>query len=204
KEIGQATSKLLDIERLLKSVMDAMQRRLDFDRGGIWLASPDKTRLYYTVGYGYNPEVEEVLRKSDFHLDRPYSRGPAVQAFKQQRSYLVSDVVEIEKYISKRSMEFVKQIGAQAFICVPIVYEKESLGVLFVDNIKSKKPLSQTDISLLMGIAPQIAISIHNAMSYQRVQESREREENLRKLFEKYVPAPVIKQYVDSGEMLQL
>jgi len=40
KEIGQATSKLLDIERLLKSVMDAMQRRLDFDRGGIWLASP--------------------------------------------------------------------------------------------------------------------------------------------------------------------
>jgi hypothetical protein len=35
KEIGQATSKLLDIQNLLKSFMEAMQRRLDFDRGGI-------------------------------------------------------------------------------------------------------------------------------------------------------------------------
>lgn len=201
KEIGQATSKLMDIQRLLKSVMDAMQRRLDFDRGGIWLTNPDKTRLCYTVGYGYNPEVEETLRISDFHLDRPHSRGPAVQAFNQQRPQLVSDVAEIEEEISRRSLEFIKEIGAQSFICVPIVYEKESLGVLFVDNIKSKKSLSQTDISLLMGIAPHIAISIHNAMSYQRVQESREREESLRKLFEKYLPAPIIKQYVDSGEM---
>jgi len=201
KEIGQATSKLMDIQRLFKFVVDAMQRRLDFDRGGIWLASPDKTKICYKVGYGYNREVEEILRKSDFHLDHPHSRGPAVQAFRQQQPQLVSDVAEIEEEISRRSLEFIKEIGAQSFICVPIVYEKESLGVLFVDNIKSKKSLSQTDISLLMGIAPQIAISIHNAMSYQGIQESREREESLRKLFEKYLPAPIIKQYVDSGEI---
>jgi class 3 adenylate cyclase len=201
KEIGQATSKLLDIQNLLKSFIEVMQRGLDFDRGGIWLVDEERTCLKYSVGYGYDQEVEDDLRKSDFHLDRTYAKGPAVQAFKQQKPYLVSDVAEIEKDISKRSFEFVKRISAQSFICVPIVYEKESLGVLFVDNIKSRKLLSQTDISLLMGIAPQIAISIHNALSYQRVQESREREENLRKLFEKYVPAPIIKQYVDSGEM---
>jgi class 3 adenylate cyclase len=201
KEIGQATSKLMDIQRLLKSVMDAMQRRLNFDRGGIWLVNPDKTQICYKVGYGYNREVEEILRRSDFHLDHPHSRGPAVQAFKQQQPQLVSDVAEIREDISGRSLEFIKGIGAQSFICVPIVYEKESLGVLFVDNVKSKQPLSQTDISLLMGIAPQIAISIHNAISYQRIRESREREESLRKLFEKYLPAPIIKQYLDSGEI---
>jgi len=89
----------------------------------------------------------------------------------------------------------------QSFICAPVIYEGESLGVLFVDNLTSKRPLSQSDISLLMGIAPQIAISIYNAMSYQRLQESKEREKNLRKLFEKYVPAPIIKQYVDSEEV---
>jgi len=201
KELGQATSKLLDIQRLLKSFMDAMQRRLDFDRGGIWLTSSDKKRLLYTVGYGYNEEAEEILKHSDFHLDRPQSKGPAVKAFKQQQPQLVSDVADIEDQISRKSLEFIKGIGAQAFICVPIVYEQESLGVLFVDNIKSRKPLSQTDISLLTGIAPQIGISIHNAISYQRIQESREREENLRKLFEKYVPAPIIKQYVNSVEV---
>ncbi|MBW1673618.1 MAG: GAF domain-containing protein, partial [Deltaproteobacteria bacterium] len=198
QEIGQATSMLLDIQKLLKSVMDIMEERLDFDRGGIWLANKEKTRLCYNVGYGYNPGIEEVLKKSDFHLDRPRSKGPAIQAFKQQKPYLVNDVAEVEEGLSKKSLDFVKRTGAQSFICAPIIYEGESLGVLFVDNLTSKRPLTKSDMSLLMGIAPQIAISIHNAMSYQKVQESKEREHNLRKLFEKYVPAPIIKQYVDS------
>jgi len=198
QEIGQATSLLLDIQKLLKSVMDTMEERLDFDRGGIWLANKEKTRLCYNVGYGYNPEADGVLRKSDFHLDSPRSKGPAIQAFKQQKAYLVNDISDIEKDLSKRSLEFVKRIGAKSFICAPVVYEGESLGVLFVDNLTSKRALNQSDKSLLMGIAPQIAISIHNAISYQRLQESKEREHNLRKLFEKYVPAPIIKQYMDS------
>jgi len=193
QEIGQATSKLMDIQNLLKTVMEAVEKRLDFDRGGIWLASKEKTRLVYNTGYGYNPEMEKLLRNTDFHLDRPRARGVAIQAFKQQRPFLVNDIVEIEKDLSKRSLEFVKRIGAQSFICVPIVYEGESLGVLFVDNPKSKRPLSQSDMFLLMGIAPQIAISIHNAMIYRR-------EQSLRELFEKYVPPPIIKRYMDSGE----
>jgi class 3 adenylate cyclase len=201
QEIGQATSMLLDIQKLLKSVMDTMEERLDFDRGGIWLANKEKTRLCYNIGYGYNPGIEDFLRDSDFHLDRPRSKGPAIQAFKQQKPYLVNDIAEVEEGLSKKSLDFVKKTGAQSFICAPVIYEGESLGVLFVDNLTSKRALSQSDKSLLMGIAPQIAISIHNAISYQRLQESKEREHNLRKLFEKYVPAPIIKKYVDSEEV---
>jgi class 3 adenylate cyclase len=201
KEIGQATSMLLDTERLLKAVVDAMQNRLDFDRGGIWLANREKSRLVYRVGYGYNAAVEAVLKKADFHLDKPHSRGVAVQSFREQRPFLVNDIGDIEGDISERSYAFVKKLNAQSFICVPIVYERESLGVLFVDNLRSKRPLSQSDISLLTGIATQIAISIHNALSYQRLEESKEREQSLRRLFEKYVPSPVIKRYVNSGEV---
>jgi PAS domain S-box-containing protein/putative nucleotidyltransferase with HDIG domain len=63
-------------------------------------------------------------------------------------------------------------MGSQSFICVPIVYKGESMGVLIVDNVQSKKPLSQTEMSLLMGIAPQIGISINNAIAYQKIKES--------------------------------
>ena len=55
-------------------------------------------------------------------------------------------------------------MGAKSFICCPIIYEGESLGILAVDNIKTKRPLVQSDISLLMGVAPEIGISIHNCM----------------------------------------
>jgi PAS domain S-box-containing protein len=181
REIGQATSTILDIQKLLVAVIEAMEKRLDFDRGGIWLPNSDNTRLIYHVGYGYAFEIEDILRKTDFHLDRPRSRGPAVKAFKRQRSYIVNDVNEIGKDLSKRTMEFVKKIGTQSFICVPIIYERESLGLLMVDNLESKRLLNQSDVSLLMGIASQIAVSITNASSFQKLQES---EERYRTLFE--------------------
>jgi len=198
KEVGQATAMFLETDRLLRAVTEAMEKRLDFDRGGIWLANEEKTRLIYRMGYGYDPELELLVRRTQFHLDNPRAKGIAVQAFRAQRPFLVNDISQIENDLSERSFRFVKQVGAQSFICAPIVYERKSLGILFVDNPRSNRPLSQSDMSLLMGIAPQIAISIHNAMSYKKLEESRAREENLRKLFEKYVPPPVIKRYLAS------
>jgi PAS domain S-box-containing protein len=174
REIGQATSTILDIDKLLESVTEAMEKRLDFDRGGIWLSNSEKTHLIYHVGYGYEPKIEKVLRTTDFHLNRP-SKGPAVNAFKRQRTYLVNDITDIEKDLSKKSLEFAKQIGSQSFICVPIIYERGSLGVLMVDNLRSKRLLTQSDMSLLIGIASQIAVSITNAISFQKLQQSEEK-----------------------------
>ena len=38
------------------------------------------------------------------------------------------------------------------------------MGILAVDNVKTKRQLLQSDIDLLMGIVPQIGISINNAV----------------------------------------
>ncbi|MGZ6231503.1 MAG: PAS domain S-box protein, partial [Syntrophales bacterium] len=175
QEIGQATSMILDREKLLKLVMEAMENRLDFDRGMIMLANEERTRLIYAIGYGYNPENEEYLMRVEFHLDKPYSKGPAVETFRLQKPILIDDISKITDNLSKRSQEFAQMMGGKSFICVPIIFESESLGVLMVDNVRSKRLLRQSDVSLLMGIATQIAISMNNAISYQKVLESEER-----------------------------
>ncbi|MBN2515107.1 MAG: PAS domain S-box protein [Deltaproteobacteria bacterium] len=175
QEIGQAASSILDIDNLLKYIMEILEKRLDFDRGMIMLANKERNRLFYTVGYGYNHELEGYIKKIRFNLDNPHSKGEFVIAFREQRPILVNDVKEIEKDLSKKTWEFAKKLGTLSFICVPIVYEDKSEGILAVDNVRSKKPFSQSDLSLLMGIAPQIGISINNARAYQLVQESRER-----------------------------
>ena len=175
QEIGQAASMILDSEKLIKLIMEAMEKRLDFDRGMILLADQEKTHLIYTAGYGYNPEYEEYLTSVEFNLDKPHSRGPAVESFRMQKPILIDDISKIEDNLSKRSQKFAQMMGATSFISVPIIFENESLGVLMVDNIRSKRPLRQSDVSLLMGIATQIAISMNNATSYQKVLESEER-----------------------------
>lgn len=197
KEIGQATGIFLDMPKLLQAIIGTMEKRLDFERGGIWLANAEKTALIYNMGYGYDPAAQRLLRNTRFSLDNPRSKGMAVQAFKRQEPILVNSIADSIDDLSEKSLEFIKQIGTESFICAPIVYEKEPLGVILVDNPFNQKSLTQSDMSLLMGIAPQIAISLHNAISYQALQESREQEKRLRKLFEKYVPSPIIKQYLE-------
>jgi HD-GYP domain-containing protein (c-di-GMP phosphodiesterase class II) len=59
-----------------------------------------------------------------------------------------------------------------SFICVPIIYEGVSEGILAVDNIYSKRPLQQTDLNLLLGLAPQVSIGIQNAKAYQNLEKS--------------------------------
>ena len=172
QEIGQVTSTILAIDDLLKSVASVMEKRLDFDRGMIMLANKEKTQLYYTAGYGHTEEQEKFLSQLKFNLNNPESKGLFIRAMKETKPLLVNDIDEIKDTLSPRSLEFAKRMGGKSLICVPIIYEREALGILAVDNIKSKTPLKKSDMNLLMGIASQLATSIMNAMSFKKIQES--------------------------------
>ena len=179
QEIGKATSSILNTKKLINTVVKIMKLHIDFDRGMIMLTDSDKTRLSYIAGYGYNMEQEELLQQTNFHLDKPGSKGVFVEAFRDQKTILVNDIVEIEKKLSKRSQIFAKKMGVQSLICVPIIYENESLGILAVDNIQSKRQLTKSDMNFMMGIASQTAVSINNARSFQQLQDSEKKYRDL-------------------------
>ena len=175
QEIGQATSTILDIDKLMNTVASIMERRLDFDRGMIMLVNEEKTRLVYTAGYGYSKEQERLLEQTEFHLDKPESKGMFVAAFREKKPFLINDLAEDSNKLSEKSRELAEQMDVHSLICVPIVYEQESLGILAVDNIESKRPLTQSDMSLLQGVASQTALSMVNALSFNKLQESEEK-----------------------------
>ncbi|MBJ6750344.1 HD domain-containing phosphohydrolase [Geomonas anaerohicana] len=162
-EIGQAISRLTEVHDILSNVIQILEKRLDYSRGLILLSNPEKSRLVFQAGFGYHDEQLAFLGKTTFHLDRPDSKGVFVISFREQRPFLVADVKDIEGNLSGKSQNFAKQLLSQTFICCPIICEGESLGIIAVDNLKSKRPLVQSDVSLLMGIAPVIGISIRNA-----------------------------------------
>jgi len=171
-EIGLSLSKQMDIDSILSNVMQILETRLYYDRGMILLANQDNTMLSFRAGFGYTPEQLNILKHTWFHLNMPESKGLFVVSFREQKPFLINNIDEIERALSSHSLEFAKKMGAKSFICCPIIYEGKSLGILAVDNIKTKRPLVQSDISLLMGVAPEIGISIHNCM----LMEAKERQ----------------------------
>ncbi len=172
QEIGQATSNIFDINQLLRTVAGVMEKRLDFDRGMIMLTDKKETKLRYFTGYGQSPDEEKILKNATFHLDNPESKGVFVLSVKEQRPFLINNISEIQDSLSRKSLAVAKRLGSQSLICVPIVYEKKPLGILAVDNSKSSRPLRQSDMSLLMGVASQLAICIANALAFEKLQSS--------------------------------
>ena len=161
-EIGQSISRRSGSVAVLSNVVKACKKWLDYDRCMILLQDSERKRLVFGAGYGHDERASKLLRHTAFHLDKPGSRGVFVVCFKQQKPFLVSNVEEIERDLSLKSMSYAQELGAESFICCPIVSNGESIGVLVVDNVKTKRPLVETDRSLLIGVASVVGISLRN------------------------------------------
>lgn len=162
-EIGQALSRHTSTGDILSHVTQIMEKRLDYSRGIILMANREKTRLELATCYGYEEDQRTYLRNLSFHLNRPTSKGIFVRSFKEQRAFIINDLNDIEEDLSPRSLVFARRLGTESFICYPIMCEENSIGVVAVGNVKTKRPLVQSDVSLLMGIASMIGISIRNS-----------------------------------------
>lgn len=162
-EISHASGPHSKCEDIVANVIQAMENRLDFDRALILLANQESNKLVLHGGYGYSPEQRTLFNAASFHLDRPQSKGIFTVSFREKRPFLINDIDDIAETLSPQSLAFAKKIGTRSFICCPIICEDRSIGILAVDNVKTKRPLVQSDISLLMGIASVLGISLRNA-----------------------------------------
>ncbi|MBT1073197.1 HD domain-containing phosphohydrolase [Pelotalea chapellei] len=162
-EIGRTVGAFTEKEDILTNVIEIMKKRLEYDRGLIFLANREETRLELQASYGYGPEQLGCLARMSFRLDRPVAKGVLSRAYREQRPFLVNDLQGEEESLSSRSLTFAKMLEIRSFICCPIICEGTSMGILAADTIKNKRPLIESDMSLLMGIASMIGISLRNS-----------------------------------------
>jgi HD-GYP domain-containing protein (c-di-GMP phosphodiesterase class II) len=162
-EIGQAISRQINSDSILKIVIQIFKNRLDYDRCMLLMKNEKKDALIFKTGFGYTLKQLKILKNSEFKLSKPKSRDIFVISFNEKKPFLTNDISFTEENLSPRSIQFIKDMGARSFICCPIVCDRESIGILAVDNVKTKRPLIQSDLRLLMGITSVIGISIKNA-----------------------------------------
>ncbi|QWV97945.1 GAF domain-containing protein [Geomonas nitrogeniifigens] len=167
-EVGQALSKQSGIDEVLESVIRVIEKRLGYDRAVIMLADARKSRLTFRTGYGYTDAQRDALLNASFDLTSPDAQGVFVTCFRDNQIRFVSDFAEVAHLHTPRSLVFSQELEARSFICCPIACDGEVLGILAVDNKQSQRPLMQSDLSLLAGIAPVIGMSLRNAIYLER------------------------------------
>ncbi len=162
KEIAAVLKRDSTIDNILSEVTEVLKSRLEFERCAILLANHDQTQLAFRNGYGYSKEQLVTLADLSFHLDKPDSTGFLVRCFRDNKPMLINEVESHFPELTERSRTVASQLNVRSLICCPICVEEKPIGVLMMDNPISERPLVQTDLSLIEGVAPSIGTSLHN------------------------------------------
>ena len=175
QEVGKVTSAIRNDHKVAYAVSKVMSKRIDYDRGIILLANYNKKNLYFAGGYGFLKNEIEMICNAPFRIDNLKNENVLQKVFNKQEPILIEDLHKNKDILDANDFEIANKLKIKSLICVPIVHEDESLGVLIVDNLKAQDEFREGDINLLMAVASQTALSIANARSFQKLQESEQK-----------------------------
>jgi diguanylate cyclase (GGDEF)-like protein/PAS domain S-box-containing protein len=159
QEIGQVLTAQDSVPAILREVARILARRLDYDRGVIFLADKEKGTLETREAFGYSRKDLETLNNGMLSLEE--TGALPVKCFGEKKPFLVDNFDEIPHGQDGRA-DPAGRLGMKASICCPIACAEEVLGVLTVGNITTRRPPLQSDIDLLMLVGQEIGVAIQN------------------------------------------
>ncbi len=178
-EITKAVNSELGSDRLLEMIVDKALDLMNAERGFLILLQDGRP-------------VFRVARKKD--------RTP-IQSPERQISTSVLEgvtktgepVITINAQNDLGAFMSIVALEVRSLLCVPLRAKEKILGALYVDSHVSEREFNEESLNLLQAFADQAAIALENARLYDEVMESREQERRVRQLFQKYVPADVVR-----------
>ncbi len=159
-QIGRAVTAMLDLDAILKTVVDSAVKLTDAEEGSLLLLDEHSSELYMRSSKNFDEEFASTfrLRVQDSLAGQVIASGQPV-------------------LLDERSPQKIKtSYLVHSLLYVPLRVRARTIGVLGVDNRKAGRALTQEDTTVMSAIADYAAIAIDNARLYQKT------EADLRKL----------------------
>jgi adenylate cyclase len=156
--IGQVINSSLDLNEVLRIVMDTIVRLTGAERGFLMLRD-ENGKL--TINLARNWE-QESLSPPEFEIsrtivDRVTSEGQPV---------LTTNAQEDPRFVGQES---VVAYNLRSILCVPLKLKDELTGVIYADNRVRTGLFTEAERDLLNAFANQAAVAIENARLFESV-----------------------------------
>jgi serine phosphatase RsbU (regulator of sigma subunit)/serine/threonine protein kinase/tetratricopeptide (TPR) repeat protein len=168
QKISNTINSVLDLEKLLKIIMDMVVQELRAERGFIVLTSEDKEG--FTVKAARNIEKEEVS-----HEESNLSRSVVKKVIRTGEPVLTSDAQADGRFQSQSIMD----LKLRSILCVPFKLRDRVIGAVYVDNRFVSGLFTERDMDFLVAFSSQAAIAIENAFLYEELTEKQRMEQEL-------------------------
>jgi putative methionine-R-sulfoxide reductase with GAF domain len=164
-EVSRRLSTLLDVDQLVKTVVEQLQDAFHYYHVHIYLLDDKGENLVMVGGTG---EAGKAMLAKGHTL--PRGKGLVGRAAENLSPVLVEDVSKAPEWLPNPLLPL-----TQAELAVPILIGENVYGVLDVQHDRVGG-LTQVDADLIQSIANQVAIALANARSYADAQHRANRE----------------------------
>ncbi len=156
-ELSERLTTLQSREHLLETAMDVCFQTLHFERGAIGVRRADQRTLDWPVVRNLHGDEGEltISRSLLGRALQPGERAIFTDAGPGQTDPTVSMV----------------QHGIRSAMCVPLISQDKTIGVIYGDRTSTSTPYSDEDIDFLAGIAQQVTIGLINCRLVEEQQQ---------------------------------
>ena len=179
-----------DLEDRLRAILKITIQLMECDRGYIML---------YEKGTGQDDSLS--IRVSH-QIDEDAPEGLPSMSIAQEvadtgKTKKIDNILDIDTLKDKKSIQAHNIISA---ICSPIRFEKQIIGVMYVDNISRPYHYTQEDLTIFEILANQTAVVVEDGRLFERYKT----EERLRLNFERYFSPQIVSEIMSNKGILQL
>lgn len=168
--LNQAANALIThypIEKLVEVIMDIVFQAVTADRGALIMLDPqDHEKL----------ELKVVRNSVGQNENLQISRTIIDEVMRHQKAVLTMDAQSDDRFESSKSIQMQ---GIRSIICVPLWNNREVIGLIYIDNLISRRTFTQSDLRLVALIANMAAVKIENSLLLEDQLEKRRIEEQL-------------------------
>lgn len=160
-EISRRVSTILDLDELVKEVVEEVQEAFGYYHAHIYLFDEERRNLLMVGGTG---EAGRIMLANKHQIAA--GRGLVGSAAATNQTVLVPNTSDDPNWLPNPLLP-----DTQAEVAIPIALGDTTLGVLDVQH-NIADGLKQEDADLLQAIANQVAVAVQNARQYAQAQES--------------------------------
>jgi len=152
--ISLELTRTTDLDILLNKIIKYTAIIVKAEAASILLLDKKKNELYFKASLG---KKSKEIKKYKVKV----GEGIAGWVAEKGKSLVVDDVTKDKRW--NKSIDSSTKFTTKSLICVPLILEKDIMGVMEVINKKDKECFSKNDEEILNSFASQVVIALWNA-----------------------------------------
>jgi diguanylate cyclase (GGDEF)-like protein len=161
-ELGKALTSSLQLDQVLRTIMEKINEVLRPDTWSLLLMDTDKQELYFQIATGKGAD-----RLKDVRIK--VGQGLAGWVAEAGKAVVVPDTSQDSRFFAQ--VDSRTKMETRSIVAVPVRFREQCLGVIELINCVGPEGFSARDLALLEALADYAAIAIENARHVQRIHE---------------------------------